>query len=110
MDAEEIKKKKIMELMKEQQEQSTSKASEEEQLQQQIRRLEIMLKQWFTKKAWQRYNNLKLAYPQKAMQVIAIIASLLEQGQIKEKIDDERFKDLLKRITPKKRVSKIKRV
>jgi programmed cell death protein 5 len=78
-------------------------------LQQQITALENMAKQYMTNEAISRYGNLKSAHPELAIQVIAIIAQGIEMGQIKEKIDDEQFKDLLIRIQKPKKEFKIQR-
>ena len=78
-------------------------------LQQQITALENMAKQYMTNEAISRYGNLKSAHPELAIQVIAIIAQEIEMGQIKEKIDDEQFKDLLIRIQKPKKEFKIQR-
>lgn len=82
---------------------------EQIKLQQQIAALENIAKQYMTNEAISRYGNLKSAHPELAIQVIAIIAQGIEMGQIKEKITDEQFKDLLIRIQKPKRDIKIQR-
>ncbi|MCX6711587.1 MAG: hypothetical protein NT139_00930 [Candidatus Woesearchaeota archaeon] len=82
---------------------------EQIKLQQQIVALENIAKQYMTNEAISRYGNLKSAHPELAIQVIAIIAQGIEMGQIKEKISDEQFKDLLIRIQKPKRDIKIQR-
>ena len=57
--------------------------------QKQIQMLETMVKQHLSKEAITRYGNIKAAHPQKAMQIITIIAQLVEGGQIQEIINDE---------------------
>ena len=79
-------------------------------LQQQIQALESLAKQWMSAEAITRYGTLKAAYPEKAVQVIAIIAQLVQQGQIKQKITDAELKSLLIQIEPKKKETSIKRL
>jgi DNA-binding TFAR19-related protein (PDSD5 family) len=82
---------------------------EQIKLQQQISALENIAKQYMTNEAISRYGNLKSAHLELAIQVIAIIAQGVQMGQIKEKINDEQFKDLLMRIQKPKREIKIQR-
>ena len=83
-------------------------AQEQQQLQQQIQQLEIMVKQALTKEALERYSNLKTAFPDRAVQLLVILAQAIQSGQI-TKIDDNTLKEILKRLTPEKREFKIKR-
>jgi len=105
----EIRQRKMEELKKAQLDQMQGQASEEEQLKQQVEQLEIMVKQALTKEALLRYGNLKSAYPEKAVQLLVVLAQALQSGQI-TKIDDNTLKDILKKISPKKKDIKIKRV
>ena len=75
---------------------------EQEQLQQQIQQLEIIVKQAFTKEALERYGNLKAAFPERAVQVLVILAQAIQSGQVKT-IDDNALKGILKKITPEKK-------
>ena len=70
--------------------------NEQVKLEQQIAALEEFAKQYLSKEAITRFSILKSAHPQKALQVIAFIAQIAQKGQIKEKISDEKFKDILK--------------
>ena len=102
---EELKKKKLEELKNQQLNQS----QEEAQLQQQVEQLEAVVKQAFTKEALERYGNLKAAHPEKAVQLLVILGQAIQQGQI-TKIDDEKLKEILLKLTPKKRDFKIKKI
>lgn len=97
------------ELKKAQLEQMQQQAGEEDQLKQQVAQLEIIVKQALSKDALLRYGNLKSAYPEKAVQLLVVLAQALQSGQI-TKIDDNTLKDILKKITPEKKDIKIKRV
>ena len=107
---EEIKKRKLAELQEQQREQLQQQAQEQNQLQSQIEQLESIVKQFLTKEALQRYGNLKTAHQEKAVQLIVILSQAIQQGQIKEKITDEKLKDLLKQLQPEKKEFKINRI
>lgn len=102
---EDIKKRKLEELQAMQQEQ----LKEEEQIQQQIQQLEFIVKRILTKKALERYGNLKAAHPEKAVQLLAVIGQAIQAGKIGQ-IDDEQLKELLRRLSPEKSEFKIRRV
>lgn len=76
-------------------------------LQQQINALETLAKQYMTNEAISRYGNIKSAHKEKALQLIAIIAQLIQQNQIKEKITDAQLKQLLINLNEPKRETKI---
>ena len=50
---------------------------EQVKLQEQIAQLENVVKQYLTKEALQRYGNLKVAHPQKAMEIISRIMMIV---------------------------------
>ena len=103
-----IKRRKMQELRRKQLEQMQHQSQEQEQLQQQVQQLEMMVRQALTKEALERYGNLKTAFPEKAVQLLVILAQALQSGQIKT-IDDETLKEVLRRLTPKKKEFKINR-
>src|SRR3989338_2075082 len=103
---EELKRKKLMQQLQMQQQ---SSFQEEAKLQQQISQLEIAVKQFFSKEALERYGNIKAAHPEKSVQLLAVIGQLVQAGRIKDKLTDEQLKEILKRLTPKKKEFKIKR-
>ena len=106
---EEIRKRKLEGLKKVYQDQTQQQSNEEEQLQQQIQQLEVIVKQALTKEALERYGNFKAAFPDRAIQLLAILAQAIQSGQI-SKIDDDTLKDILKKIRPEKKDIKIRRV
>ena len=107
---EEIKKRRLMELQKQQEEPFQQQAQEQQQIQTQIEQLEVMIKQFLSKEALQRYGNLKAAHQEKAVQLLVVLGQAIQQGQIKEKITDEQLKNILKKLQPEKKDFKIKRV
>ncbi|MBI5797969.1 hypothetical protein HZA98_03655 [Candidatus Woesearchaeota archaeon] len=80
---------------------------EQLQVQQQLEQLETLAKRVMSTEAIARYGNLKAVHTEKAIQSIAIIAQLAEQGKISAPISDEQYKDLLRRMTPEKKEFKI---
>jgi len=103
---EEIRKKKLEELMQAQQQQ----AQEQAQVQKQVEQVEAVVRQFFTKEALARYGTLKTAHQEKALQLLLILFQAIQKGQVKGKIDDSLLKKVLEQLTPKKREIKIKRV
>ena len=105
----EIKQRKMEELKNSQLKQMQQQNQEEAEMKQQITQLEMVVKQALTKEALQRYGNLKTGYPDKAVQLLVILAQAIQSGQA-TKIDDNMLKEVLKKITPEKKEIKIKRV
>ncbi|MBL7055326.1 hypothetical protein ISS07_00260 [Candidatus Woesearchaeota archaeon] len=99
-----IRKKKLEALQNQQAEQS-----QEHQAQEQLQQLEGMVKQVFTKKALERYGNIKTAFPERATQIIVLLSQAIQSGQLTQ-VDDNTLKEILKKITPKKKDIKITRV
>ena len=95
-DLEELKRKKLEELQGQQQ-----YDPEEAEIQQQIAQLEILVKGVLTKKALERYGNLKTAHPELAVQLLILLSQAIQTNHIKT-IDDEALKNLLMRLQPKK--------
>lgn len=105
----EIRRKKLEELMQSQQEKLQQQAHEHAQIQQQIEQMEETVRQIFTKEALARYGNLKTAHQEKALQLLIILFQAVQKGQVKSKIDDSTLKKFLQQLTPKKKEFNIKR-
>ena len=82
--------------------------SEQETVQAQIQQLETLARGHLDAKAFERYTNIKLAHPEKAIQVLALVAQLVQSG--KKQIGDEDLKRFLMMMESPKRETKIKRV
>lgn len=106
----EIRKKKLEDLMRLQQEKLQEQAEQQAQMQQQIEYMESVVRQFLTKDALARYGNLKTAHQEKALQLLIVLFQAIQKGQVKGKIDDSTLKKILEQLTPKKREIKIKRV
>lgn len=74
-----------------------------EQIAEQVLVLEQIAKKAMTKEAISRYGNLKMAHTELAIKSIAIIAQAIQTNQIKEKVTDEQYKELLKEINTGKK-------
>jgi len=72
-----------------------SRIDQQVKVQEQLREIEIVVKQYLSKEAVTRYGSLKVAHPEKALSVINILLNLVQQGKLKEKLNDEEFKQLL---------------
>src|SRR3989338_1036850 len=105
---EEIKRKRLQERMSHQQ--VNQDYQEQLQLLQQIQALENLVKQYLTKEALGRYTNLKISHTEKSIQLLSILGQLIQRGQIKGTITDEQLKDLIIKITPERKETKIKRI
>jgi len=105
---EKIRKKKLEQLKSMQQDNIQNQMQEEAQAQEQIEQLEILVKQKLTKDALQRYGNVKAAHPEKAVQLLVVLAQAIQQGQI-DQVDDTTLKQILIKLTPEKKDFKIKR-
>ena len=106
---EKIRKKKLEQLQSMQQGNIQNQMQEEAQAQEQIGQLEILVKQKLTKDALQRYGNVKAAHPEKAVQLLVVLAQAIQQGQIGQ-VDDDTLKQILIKITPEKKEFKIKKI
>ena len=106
-DLEELRRRRIAELQQQAQAQEMQALNEQIQLQRQVEMLETIAKQKMTKEAITRYGNLKSAHPEKAIQLLAILAQAIQQGQLTEQITDEKLKNLLIQLEPPKKEFKI---
>ena len=107
---EEIRKKKLRELMNAQQDKWQQQTQEQQQVQQQIEQMEGIVKQFLTKESLMRYGSLKAAHQEKALHLLVVLFQSIQKGQIKGNIEDSLIKKILEQLTPKKREMKIKRV
>ncbi len=107
MDAEDIKRRMMKEMQQQQQEgQQETREEQEEYLQAQKKAL---LRQILTPEARERLGRIRVAQPQRAEMMENQLIRLYQMGRIQEKIDDEQFQEVIKRLTPKKRDINIRR-
>jgi len=108
-DLEEIRRRKMLELQQRAQQQAVE-AEKEEQLRQQfeIQKRQLLMK-ILTPEARSRLANLRLTRPEFVEQIELQLIQLAQAGQIRSKITDEQLKELLRRVSGKKRDIKIVR-
>jgi len=102
---EEIRRRKIAEIQRQQeyQDQASRQAEMVEAQRQNI------LRGILTPEARERLGNLKIAYPDIALQVEDRIIMLAQSGRLNTMIDDPTLKEILARLVPSKREITIKR-
>ncbi|MEK6940990.1 MAG: DNA-binding protein [Nanoarchaeota archaeon] len=100
----------IEDIRKKKMEDIQQQISEQQELQQQIQSIENLSKSWLTKEALERFGNLKQAHEQTAFQFALIIAKMVQNNQIKEKVDDKTMREILIQMQPEKRDTKIRRI
>ena len=106
----ELRKKRLEELMQAQQQKSQQQSDEQAQMQKQIEQMENIVRQFFTKEALARYGTLKTAHQEKSLQLLLVLFQAIQKGQVKGKIEDSLLKKILEQMTPKKKEITIKRV
>lgn len=89
-DVEEIRRRKMEELKREQEE-------EQARIQQEVQK-QAVLKQILDTKARERLTRIKIANPQYAEQIEAVLFQLLQAGRIKGKLSEETFKQLIQQV------------
>ncbi|MBU0536540.1 MAG: hypothetical protein KKE20_06245 [Nanoarchaeota archaeon] len=107
-DIEDLKRKKLEQLQKQYQDQMSAQAQEQSQMNQQVEQLENAIKTRLTKEALQRYGNIKAADPEKATQVLLVLAQIIQSGRMST-IDDQQFKRILAMMSQGKKDIKIVR-
>ena len=92
--------------------QSEDQSNQEKQLQflKQLEVLEQKVKLYLSQQSIARYGSIKAVNPEKAMQVVLIMARAIEAGQVKRKLTDEEFKQVLKELQEPKKEFRIKRI
>lgn len=86
---------------------SEKEQKELQEFQKQIELLEATAKKYLTKEAIQRYGNLKITHPEKAIRAMALIVQMVNSGQIRDQVDDATFKNILKQFDYEKKSFKI---
>jgi programmed cell death protein 5 len=103
---EELRKRREQELQE-----SLQQSLQEQQLreQQELHKRKVLQK-LLEPEARERLGRLRLGNPELAEKVEMLILYLYQAGQIKQKITDEQFKELLQKISQTKRETRIRRV
>jgi len=75
---------------------------EQFKIKKQIELIEQNAKQFLSKDAVNRFGNLKLAYPEKALKACGLILEAVNKGHIKNQLSDQEFLGLLRLLDDKK--------
>ncbi len=105
-DLEELKKKRIMEIQKQLQEE----AARQGQLRAVEQKKRLLLQQILTPDARSRLATIKMAKPEFAEKIEALLIQLAQAGQINQMINDTQLKDILRKVTERRRDIKIRRI
>jgi len=105
---EKLKRKRLQEL---QQQAALQESLEEEELQRQEfeEQKKMILRSILTAEARERLGRVKIARPEIAENIENQLILLVQQGQLKNKINDEQLRMLLSKVIPRKRDIKIRR-
>lgn len=104
-DIEDIKKKKLKQLK----EQMESQEDQEEMDEQYEAQKKALLRSILTPEARERLARLRMARPEMTESIEQQLIMLAQRGAVQGKIDDETLKNLLKKLTDKKKEINIKR-
>ena len=104
---EEIRRKKLMEIMRMQQEENMQKKVEEEKEKEIIK--QNILRQILEPEARERLARLRLVRPDVAEAVTNQLIMLAQAGRINRQITDDELKDILRRLTSQRREIRIVR-
>ena len=83
--------------------------SREQKKAQQFLQIEEMVKQFLSKEARERYGNIRIAHPEKAMRLLSVISQMISKGHITAAISDDQLREILQRLEPEKHAFRIKR-
>ncbi len=105
-DLEELRKKKLQELQQRLQEE---KLREEQTRQVELQKRSLLM-DILTPEARGRLANIKVARPEFASQIEILLIKLAQSGQLKQKLTDAQLKQMLLKISAKKRDIRIRRM
>ena len=105
-DLDELKRRKLLELQQRYQEEQ---AIEEQRRQINAQKKSILM-EILTPEARGRLTNVKLARPEYAGQIENLLIQLAQSGQLKQKITDPQLKEILRKLSMKKKEINIRRM
>jgi len=106
---EKLKKKRLDEMQQQAAMQENLEEQQEEQKKQFEEQKKAILRSIMTPAARERLGRIKVARPEIAESIENQLIMIVQNGQLKNKINDEQLRMLLSKIMPKKRDIKIKR-
>lgn len=105
-DLDELKRRKLLELQQRFQEE---RAMEDQKRQVDVQKKSILMEA-LTPEARGRLTNVKLARPEYAGQIENLLVQLAQSGQLKQKITDLQLKEILRKLSMKKKEINIRRM
>lgn len=105
-DEEELKKKKLQELQK----QMEGQSQQQEQYQAYEEQKKKLFQKILTPNARSRLSAIRMARPNFAARIDALLIQLAQSGQIQDRINDQQLKQILKKVQGKRREPRIKRI
>ncbi len=109
-DLEELRKRRMAELMAQRQQQGGADQYQQQMAEQQLEeQIKHIITQILSPEARARLANIRAARPQYARQIEILLIQLAQSGQLPKKMSDEQFKSILERLTKQKRDTKIER-
>lgn len=106
---EEIKRRKLMELMRQQALMQKSEEEEKKRVEEEAARRQALLRQIMEPEARERLARLRLVRPELAQAVENQLIILAQSGRLVKKISDGELKEILRRLTSQRREIKIER-
>ena len=107
-DATAIRQRKLAALQERLAVQQNDALGEEQRVMQSIAMLENFVRPHLARDAWDRYTNIKLAHPEKAVKMLAVLAQVLQEGRLQGELSDAQFKQLASQLEPPQRKTNIK--
>ncbi len=107
---EEIRKKRMQELLQRQIQQQTQEGMQQQLQEQQINsQIKMIISRILTPEARQRLGNIRTARPDFARNVEIFLIQLYQAGRLPKQVNDQTFKEILMKLNEGKRDTKINR-
>ncbi len=109
-DLEELKKKRLKQMQEQgQQEQDIQRQQQEDQQQEYEEKKKQILRSILDSEARERLGRIRIAHPELVENVEQQLLMLAQSGRLNQKITDDMLVQILKKVTPKKRETSIRR-
>ncbi|HIE34104.1 MAG TPA: DNA-binding protein [Candidatus Altiarchaeales archaeon] len=107
---ERLRQERIKQLMMQQQQAQEQQQIEQLRAAEIEKQIKLIVNKILTPEARERLSNLRLARPEFARQIEIFLIQLYQAGRLPNKITDEQLKDILMKISSRKRNIKIRRI
>lgn len=107
-DIEELRKRRMQQLIQQQLQQQQQDALQEQMQEAEIsNQIRFIISDILSPEARERLSNIRIARPQYARQIEILLIQLKQAGRLPEKLSDKDFKDILMKITGRKKGTKV---